>query len=358
MRRMDKGLCPASLPAMRAFHHPDQARHTPRFFLMRGEVRPNYEVPERAASLLAGLQELGIAPEIALPADRTALTRIHTSDYVEFLATAAAAWSALPNAGPEVVANTHPAPEMLVNGARPGGHVIGNAGWYTADAACPIGPGTWEASLSAAGVALAAAAEAAAGRTAYALCRPPGHHAYAARAGGHCYINNAALAVDALRAAGAKRVATLDIDSHHGNGTQGIFWERDDVLTISIHGDPNRYYPWFVGHVGERGAGAGDGYNMNMPLAIGTGDAGWLDSLRYAFAAIRDVGADALVVPLGFDASKDEPLNALSVTEDGFARAGEMIGGLKLPTAIVQEGGYNTEVIGTLLARFLTGFGR
>ena len=147
---------------MRAFHHPDQARHTPRFFLIRGEVRPNYEIPERAASLLAGLDALRVAPEVATPATAAMLQTVHTADYIEFLAGAATAWSLLPHAGPEVVANTHPSPEMLANGARPSGHVIGDSGWYTADAACPIGPGTWEAALSAAGVALAAAAEAAA----------------------------------------------------------------------------------------------------------------------------------------------------------------------------------------------------
>jgi acetoin utilization deacetylase AcuC-like enzyme len=341
---------------MRAFHHPDQARHTPHFFLMRGEVRPNFEVPERAASLLAGLTALDIASEIATPADRRALKRVHAPDYLDFLATAAEAWLALPNAGPEVVANTHPSPEMLANGARAGGHVIGNAGWYTADAACPIGPGTWEASLSAAGVALAAAAEAAAGRTAYALCRPPGHHAYAARAGGHCYINNAALAVEALRAAGAKRVATLDIDSHHGNGTQGIFWERDDVLTVSVHGDPTRYYPWYVGHAEERGAGAGEGHNINLPLAIGSGDAPWLEAVARGVQAVRDSGAEALVVSLGFDASEHEPLNALNVTADGFAQAGALIGGLGRPSALIQEGGYNIDLLGSLLQRFLTGW--
>lgn len=342
---------------MRAFHHPDQARHTPRFFLIRGQVRPNYEVPERAASLLAGLDALGIVPDVAAVPERRALEAVHTPDYVEFLATAAEAWAALPNAGPEVVANTHPAPDMIANGARPGGHVVGNAGWYTADAACPIGHGTWEASLAAAGVALAAAKEVAAGRTAYALCRPPGHHAYAARAGGHCYVNNAALAVEALLAAGAKRVATLDIDSHHGNGTQGIFWERGDVLTVSVHGDPSRYYPWYVGHVEERGAGAGEGRNINMPLPIGSGDGPWLEAVARGVAAVRDFGAEALVVSLGFDASEHEPLNALSVTADGFARAGELIAGLKLPSALIQEGGYNVDLLGTLLQRFLTGWG-
>ena len=246
---------------------------------------------------------------------------------------------------------------MLANGARPGPHVVGHAGWYTADAACPIGPGTWEASLSAAGCALAAAEAAAAGKTAYALCRPPGHHAYAARAGGHCYINNAALAVEALLAAGAKRVATLDIDSHHGNGTQGIFWERGDVLTISVHGDPNRYYPWFVGHAEERGAAAGAGLNLNLPLPIGSDDAAWLAAIETGLAAIRAFRPDALVVPLGFDASKDEPLNALSVTEEGFARAGAMIGRLGLPAVLTQEGGYNTDVLDILLSRFLGAWG-
>lgn len=357
IRRMDSGGGTVSLPAMRAFHHPDQLRHTPRFFLMRGEVRPNFEVPERAASLLAGLRALGIAPDFAEPASRAALERVHGPDYLDFLAGAAEAWAALPQAGPEVVANTHPAPEMLANGARPGGHVVGDAGWYTADAACPIGRGTWEASIAAAGVALAAAREAAAGRSAYALCRPPGHHAYAARAGGHCYINNAALAVEALRDAGAERVATLDIDSHHGNGTQGLFWERGEVLTVSVHGDPSRYYPWYVGHAGERGAGTGEGRNLNLPLPIGSGDAPWLEAVSHGVQAVRDFGAEALVVSLGFDASEHEPLNALSVTAEGFARAGDLIGGLGLPSAIVQEGGYNVALLGTLLQRFLTGWG-
>jgi acetoin utilization deacetylase AcuC-like enzyme len=203
--------------------------------------------------------------------------------------------------------------------------VIGRAGWYTADTACPIGPGTWEAAQAAAGCALAAAAEAAQGRSAYALCRTPGHHAYAARAGGHCYLNNAALAVEALRRAGAARVATLDIDSHHGNGTQGIFWERGDLLTVSVHADPNRYYPWFVGHAEERGAGAGEGCNLNLPLPFGAGDDAWLSAIAEGIAAIRAYGADTLVVPLGFDASEREPLAALAVGEDGFARAGAAI---------------------------------
>lgn len=343
---------------MKTFSHPDQAGHTPAFFLQRGQVRRNFEIPARAAALEAALHRLGLPPDTPPPLPARAMEAVHAPDYLDFLATAASDWAKLAEPGPEVVANIHAAPEMLAQGGRPGANIIGRTGWYTADTACPIGPKSWEAIQGAASCALAAAAEAAQGRTAYALCRPPGHHAYAARAGGHCYVNNAALAAQALRDAGAGRVAVLDIDSHHGNGTQGIFWDRGDVLTISIHGDPDNYYPWYVGRTAERGAGAGDGRNMNLPLAFGTADDGWLDALRYALAAIRDFKPDALVVPLGFDASKDEPLGALAVTEDGFAKAGAMIGGLKIPAAITQEGGYNVETIGTLLERFLNGWAR
>jgi acetoin utilization deacetylase AcuC-like enzyme len=342
---------------MRAFHHPDHARHDPRFFLQRGAVRPNFEVPARAASLLAGLGEVGLTAETAPPADAAALAAVHAAEYLDFLRGAARAWAALPDAGPEAVANIHPSPEMLAQGARPGPGIIGRTGWFTADAACPIGPGTWEACLGAAGAALAAAAVAAKGGSAYALCRPPGHHAYAARAGGHCYVNNAALAADALRRAGAARVAVIDIDSHHGNGTQGIFWEDGAVLTVSVHADPEWYYPWYVGHADERGARAGEGRNLNLPLSFGSGDGAWLDAIGHGAKAARRFGAEALVVPLGFDASEDEPLAALAVTPDGFARAGAALAGLRLPTAITQEGGYNVELLGALLARFLAGWG-
>ncbi len=168
---------------MRAFHHSDQMRHDPRFFLTRGTVRPNFEVPARAESLLAGLGRLGLAAEMAPLPEVEALEAVHARDYLDFLRTAADDWAALDSAGPEVVANVHPTPEMLAQGAHAGSGIIGRAGWFTADTACPIGPGTWEACLGAAGAALAAAAEAAKGGIAYALCRPPGHHAYAARAG-------------------------------------------------------------------------------------------------------------------------------------------------------------------------------
>ncbi len=342
---------------MKAFAHPDQALHRPHFFVMRGRLRPNFEVPGRAAALAEGLARLGLAPARPPPAPRAALEAVHGAAYLDFLRDAPTEWAALAGAGEEMVPNIHPTPEMLAQGGGAGPHVIQRLGAFTADTGCPIGPGTWQASIGAAACALAAAAETAAGRHAYALCRPPGHHAYANRAGGHCYINNAAVAAAALRRAGATRVAVLDIDSHHGNGTQGIFWDDPSVLTVSVHGDPDRYYPWYIGRPSERGGAGAEGSNVNLPLALGTGDAGWLAAIEAGIAAVRAYRPEALVVPLGFDASEHEPLNALMVTEEGFARAGRKIRSLGLPICITQEGGYNVELIGTLLERFLTGFG-
>jgi acetoin utilization deacetylase AcuC-like enzyme len=354
-RSYDSRLSHRSGFSMRVFWHDAQLLHTPKFFLLRGKQRPNFEVPARAEALLAACRAMRLDIQTPEPVTRDALMTVHDGTYIDFLRDVHAAWSALPDAGDEVVANSHPPPDGQ---ASMPSHVIGQAGWFTADAACPIGAHTWESSCWAAACALGAADAVAAGGDAYALARPPGHHTFRARAGGHCYINNAALAAERLRAKGAGRVAVLDIDSHHGNGTQGIFWDRADVLFVSLHGDPNRYYPWFTGHAAERGGGGGDGCNLNFPLPIGSGDDAWLAALRDAIAAIRAFAPDAVVVSLGFDASEHEPLNALAVTEDGFACAGEAIGGLRLPTAIVQEGGYNTDLLGPLLTRFMRGFGR
>ena len=346
-----------TVAGVKLFHSPAHARHAPRFFLQRGTVRPNYEIPARAEVLLEAGRAAGLDVATPPPASVAALAEVHAHAYLEFLCDGHRAWSEQPQPGPEIVANIHPAAEMLVQGGRPGTGIVARAGWFTADTACPIGEGTWEAALAAAGCALAAADEVAAGRHAYALCRPPGHHAYAARAGGHCYLNNAALAAQHLRGNGAARVAVLDIDAHHGNGTQGIFWERGDVFFASVHGDPDFYYPWYVGRDHERGAGAGAGANLNLPLARGSGDAAWLGAIETALAAIRTFRPEALVVSLGFDASETEPLGFLAVTAAGFARAGERIRALGVPAALVQEGGYDTATIGTILQRFLGGLG-
>lgn len=341
---------------MKAFWNPIQLKHAPEFFLQRGYLRRNYEIPARAEALLVACQEMGL--EITDPgtAERAALEAVHPAAYLDFLRDGPAAWARLDDHGPELVPNIHPTPEMFANGARPSGTIVGQIGWFTADTSCPISDATWASSESAAACAIAAADEVLQGRHAYALARPPGHHTYAARAGGHCYINNAAIAAQRLRDKGAAKVAVLDIDSHHGNGTQGIFWDRADVFFASIHGDPNGYYPWYVGHAEECGAGAGVGANLNLPLAKGSDDVAWLAALNHALGTIERFGADALVISLGFDASEHEPLHYLSVSADGFARAGTAIAAIGKKTAIVQEGGYNTEVIGPLLKRFLAAF--
>ena len=343
---------------MRVFHHPDQMLHDPRFFLMRGRVVPCFEVPARAAALLAGAEALGLAVVTPPAVPPPLLGSVHDEGYLGFLREGWHAWSALHEAGPEIVPNMHPTPEMLAEGARVGAGIVSRAGWYMADTACAIGETTWASALAAAACADAAAAEVAAGaRAAYALCRPPGHHAYAARAGGHCYLNNTALAAERLRASGAARVAVLDIDSHHGNGTQGIFWHRADVLTVSVHGDPNLYYPWYIGHAEERGGAGGEGANINHPLPRGGGDGPWLEAIEAGCGAIARSGAEALVLALGFDASVHEPLGFLDVSDDAFARAGARIAALGLPTVIVQEGGYAVEALPRLLGRFMAGFG-
>jgi acetoin utilization deacetylase AcuC-like enzyme len=342
---------------MQVFWDSVQLGHAPRWFMLRGRMRPHLEVPARAEALLAACRALGLAVTAPPPVDADALHAVHQSDYVAFLRRAAAEWAALPDRGEEALPNIFPSPEALATGGRRPDAVVGQLGWYSADLTCPIGAHTWPAVEAAAACAIATADSVAAGQDAYALVRPPGHHAYPGRAGGHCYLNNAAIAAERLRAKGAARVAVLDIDSHHGNGTQGVFWQRPDVLYVSVHGDPNRYYPWFTGHADERGGVAAEGCNLNLPLPFGTGDDGWLAAIETGLAAIRRFGAEALVVSLGFDASRDEPLNALAVTEDGFARAGAAIRTLRLPTAIVQEGGYNVGMLGALLTRFLNGFG-
>ncbi len=189
---------------------------------------------------------------------------------------------------------------------------------------------------------------------AYALCRPPGHHATREGYGGSCYLNNAAVAAEALRDAGHARVAVVDLDAHHGNGTQAIFWERPDVVYASVHVDPAAgWFPHFFGHAHETGAGDGAGATFNVPLAEGTGDGAWLEAVSRLVD--RAAGCDALVVSLGVDAAADDPESPLLVTADGYHEAGRLLAGLEVPSVIVQEGGYYLPSLGGLVAAYLTG---
>ncbi len=223
---------------------------------------------------------------------------------------------------------------------------IDQAGFHQADTACPIAAHIFESAYWSAHSAVKGADLLHAGEQAlYVLSRSPGHHAFADLAGGFCFFNNTGIAAERLLAAG-HRPAILDVDLHHGNGTQGIFYERSDVLTVSIHVDPIRFYPFYWGHAQERGEGAGLGYNLNLPLPRGTGDDDYLKTIKTAFAHIRALGTDVLVIALGLDPFEKDPLKGLAVTTPGFARIGEAIAKFGLPTLLVQEGGYLSEELG------------
>ncbi len=336
---------------VRVVFSPDHAQHDPQFFIHKGAVTRCPEQPERAERLIAAVledQHRPTAPRDHGPGPRAA---VHTPDYLRFLEDAHRQWSSFSGMAPEIVPNVHPSRYAATYPAS----IIGRAGWHMADTACPIGAGTWPAACAAADTAVEAAALLASGeRFAYALCRPPGHHAFADMAGGFCFLNNTAIAAAYLRQ-DHRRVAILDVDVHHGNGTQGIFYARGDVLHVSLHRDPVDYYPFFWGYAHERGEGAGVGATLNIPLPHETGDDAYLTALEDGLAAIRAFAPGALVVALGLDAHEDDPLRGLKVTTPGFARIGARIAGLGLPTVFVQEGGYLCDALAGNLISFLRG---
>jgi acetoin utilization deacetylase AcuC-like enzyme len=338
---------------MKVIHSAAHARHDPRHFLVAGTQRPSPEVPGRADALLAAARAAGHElVEASDDLDRAPVAAVHTPEYLQFLEHIHERWRRIEGAGPEVVPNVHPGGRGAGYPASP----VGQAGYHMADTACPITEGTWPAALASANLAVEAAESLLAGEdAAYALCRPPGHHAFSDMAGGFCYLNNTAIAAQHLRDL-AERVAVLDVDLHHGNGTQGIFYRRADVLTVSLHADPRHFYPFFWGHAAERGADAGLGYNLNLPLPLGSGDGGFLEALQRGIDRIEAFAPDALVVALGLDAHGGDPLAGLAVTTEGFGRIGGVIAALGLPSVLVQEGGYLNDALGANLQSLLAGF--
>lgn len=338
---------------MKAFYAEEQKRHDPKAFLSSGAPQPNPEQPERVERLLAGTRAAGLSVERPADFGLGPVAAVHTPEYLSFLKSIYERWRRIEGASEEVIPNIHP---LSREGDYPAS-AVGQAGYHMADTACPISAETFDSACWSAWSAVAAAEAVMSGASAaYALCRPPGHHAFADVAGGFCFLNNSAIAAQHLRRSAA-RVAILDVDLHHGNGTQGIFHARADVLTVSIHADPVRFYPFFWGHASERGQGAGLGYNLNLPLPRKSGDGVFLDALAAAFRRIEAFAPDALVVALGLDAFEGDPFGGLSVTTPGFSRIGAAIAGLGLPTVIVQEGGYLCDALADNLTAFLTGFG-
>jgi acetoin utilization deacetylase AcuC-like enzyme len=230
-------------------------------------------------------------------------------------------------------------------------------GHFAYDTMTLIGPGTWEAARAAADTALTAAALVAAGvPAAYACCRPPGHHVTRTAHGGSCYLNNTAIAAAWLRDRLGGPVAVLDVDAHHGNGTQAVFYDDPELVVGSVHVDPGAgWFPHYLGFAHEAGAGAGADANRNVPLAPGTGDAGWVAAVAGLAAWALEARPRALVVALGVDAAAEDPESPLAVTAAGYRAAGAALGALGLPTVLVQEGGYALDSIGALVRETLAG---
>ncbi|HEX2020984.1 MAG TPA: histone deacetylase family protein [Aurantimonas sp.] len=345
---------------MRLFFSPEQLAHRPTQYGVHGRLIQPLENPERGEILIASLERLGLAPELPGEIQRDDVLAVHADHYVAFLETAFERFQALPNAGPEVLPNVHPYYSGATRlGARPQPRttgILGQTGWYVGDLSCAMTVGTFGAALASAASAASAAQAVLDGETAaYALCRPPGHHAYRDRANGFCFLNNAAIAAQRLRQR-YRRVAIIDFDTHHGDGTQAIFYDRDDVFVGSTHTDPSAYYPHFFGYAEERGTGAGEGCNLNIPLAFGTGDTAFVAAVEQLLEAVGRFGAEALVVSAGWDAHRDDPLSKLDVSTAAYPLIGRLIGSVKLPTVIVQEGGYSLAAVAEAAPAFVGAF--
>ena len=345
---------------MLIYYNPVHSAHHGRQEMYRGRLVPCHETPARLDYVIAELKTRKLGTLLTPgTTDLKLVERVHSPRYIDFLAGAWNEWVALDPANATVDALPSYWP---VRGFRHDvlpSNFSARMGLFSFDAGTPITAGTWAAAEAGAGCAMdAARAVAGAGglRASMALTRPPGHHAGADFFGGYCFLNNAALAAQTLLDEGATRVAVLDIDYHHGNGTQSIFYERADVLTVSIHGDPRTEYPFFIGHADERGAGAGLGVNLNLPLPRGTGFAAWREALRAGLAAIDAFGAQALVVALGVDTFEGDPISGFRLRSADYLTMGRDIAGARRPTVFVFEGGYAVAEVGINAANVLEGF--
>ena len=330
-------------------------RHHGHGELIDGQMMPCFEMPRRADMILARVEDAGLG-EVKGPHafGLDPVRRVHDAGYVAFLATAWTEWSAQGRTN-DALPLVWPVPGLRHD--RVPEHIDGRLGFYSMDAGVPITAGTWDAVQAGADVALTGAQAVIDGRgSAFALCRPPGHHAAAAAMGGYCYLNNAAIAAQHLLDHGCARVAILDVDYHHGNGTQSIFYARRDVLFVSLHADPRFEYPYFLGHADERGVGAGAGYTVNYPLPAGTAWQGYGPALDSACEVIARDTPDAVVISLGVDTYAHDPISRFALTSDDFLRLGARIARIGRPTLFVMEGGYAVDAIGVNAVNVLRGY--
>jgi acetoin utilization deacetylase AcuC-like enzyme len=334
---------------MLTVHDPRQRLHRPAHEFFNGALEPHAETPARLDAIVAALGET------ALPRDHGLgpIAAVHDGGYLGALESAHRRWREAGRAG-DAVGYAWP---VVRRRAVALDRVDALLGLYSADAVTPIAEGTWDAAYWSAQAALTAldAVLAGATRTAFALCRPPGHHAGRDYLGGYCYLNNAAIAAQHACAAG-RRVAILDVDYHHGNGTQDIFYARGDVFFASIHADPATDFPYFWGREDERGEGEGGGANLNVVLPRGTDWPPYRRALVSALDAVGRFAPDLLVVSFGADTFEGDPISGFALRTEDYPAMGGHIATLRLPTLVVMEGGYAVDALGRNVAGFLSGF--
>jgi acetoin utilization deacetylase AcuC-like enzyme len=340
---------------MRVIYSDDQLLHAPLGEMNRGAIVSPYECPRRASAMAQSVAASGLGTmEAPASFGLEPVLAIHRLSYVNFLRDAYSEWldlgrtgDALPLAWPIRSFRSDRIPTSL----------DGRLSYYSFDISTAITPGTWNAIRSAANVALTGAEiVAGGGRCAFALCRPPGHHAGKDFYGGYCFLNNAAIAAQSFLDSGASRVTILDVDYHHGNGTQQIFYDRKDVQYLSINADPATDFPYFLGYEDETGAGQGLGYNRNFVLPRGTTWPTYEAALKDAIRLAADYAPDVLIISLGVDTFFEDPLSGLRLLSDDFIRLGEHLACLGIPTLIVMEGGYAIDALGENVVNVLGGF--
>jgi acetoin utilization deacetylase AcuC-like enzyme len=339
---------------VKVYYSEAHRKHEPPFEVFDGGLRvPYMENPDRMDRILYALNQTDWV-EIVAPNDfgLDPIYAVHDKEYVDFLASCWTEWLATEAKDKSTLL---PATFALRRHPKKPMSLLGRAGYYMMDLSACIVEGTYAAALASANCALNAAEAVANGeRSAFALCRPPGHHAGKDYAGGYCFINNASVAANWLSA--KEKVALLDIDYHCGNGTQDIFYDRADVLTISIHADPHVEYPYYAGYASETGTGAGTGFHKNFPLEKGTDDTLYLSTLEEALGLIRSFAPAYLVISAGMDIYADDPLGTIKVTTNGIGEIGKRISAAGLPTVIILEGGYNNDALGRNIVSFLGAF--
>jgi acetoin utilization deacetylase AcuC-like enzyme len=342
------------------FYNHAHTLHQGKTEMFRGQMVPCFEVPARADHVLSEIvaRRLGTVAS-PQPFDPAVLAGVHDPAYLQFLQHAWDDWVAMDPANKDHDALPSVWPNHGLRGDVLPENFAARMGRYAFDTGSPLTSGTWAAALEGASCAVSAAHHVFDGaRAAFSLSRPPGHHAGSDFFGGYCFLNNAALAAQALRDRGMERVAILDIDYHHGNGTQQIFYQRPDVFFASIHGDPRTEYPFFLGHADETGAGAGVGCNLNLPMPRGTGFKVWRVALKHALRRVLEFRPQALVVSLGLDTFEGDPISGFKLQSADYYAVGEDLAAADLPTVFIFEGGYAVAQLGVNAVNVLEGFER